>query len=886
MSTLRKQVSFSPPDKGLVDLLNGLLKEAADTMHSDDGNLLFPAKDTARGSVEAIRLSMAAGFRKKDWSRWRKGRWPGDQPFSQRRFTDALLAFSKGSLDHPWFATARPKKTVKEVYTFLVAEPKRARRVEDARRGLETYKALIFAVDGSRPALELGAEAALSESRLYEDVNDHENVVIPPAAPIRIDSRIYNGTQREAFHPETRRIVANLAELQRENNHTIPAGLPALEYKVRLNPAASVAVERQKRLLYGGMVDLSLGFTVHDYVAANFAFQRSLSERISNSIINAEDRFTSHTIIARPGQGKSLALAQILARLTSMPGLWTFWSIQNSVSDLAKSVPFRCDEDVQEIENYFRLLERCECFPKRLIFLFDDFSNRPLSDAPAITRFYRWCQEYSEREGRSISLVISANDRRHTLSSEEDTLELKIDEADERRLFTMLTDTKPNPVKKRCSLDEMLAAHFEEKRHIKDDVQSFADFIIRHSDRVDDFTPNWFSDLENESSTSQKVLPAIAVSQLLDLALPEHIAHRIAGLDIGSQISLTDLSRRISRPADDQWGGYVLSSPRQARSLLDRLDKLNEKFLRGIFVDIVGHSLSQAKADLELWKITDEGYVRHLFHRLAKRNYNRLDGLANGPSFANELFVAYGETIIENLRTQFDPDLCARWAGTFSTLSLFGRSGIDRESAERYVYELCRDVVFSRANSVRGPQAFVLLMGSMEALCINFRDEKAVHELAANAEGAINLDAVLVAALDGSDSQWERRANEVLHSYVKFYRSIPNKDIRETRGRILDVYEGAEQTLKRKGVGLDAANYLEMANCVWIYKKNKEYDKDDVELRAHYLRLARHSVLSQFRQQGMWNKKVQSQIREFERQFGRGVEEINEVGAHVEDAIE
>ena len=888
MNTPKRKVYYPAPDASLIELLNKLLREAANKMLSGK-DLRFPSPQrTTRGSIEVIRAKL--GNFQEHWSDWSLGKWPEDEPLAHPEYTNALLEFLKGSFGHKKFEPEAFKQNAKDVHAFLVSKPDRAETVKQARKLLESYKATILGKEPSwTPPLELSADAVLAEDGLDVDGDSKNDVVIPPGTPTRIDPRIYSGAQREAFHPETRRIVATLAELEREKSHLIPTGLPALEYQVGRDPGASEGVDEQKRLLYGGLSDISLGFTVHDYVAAKFSFQRSVSEQIASLVINAAEDFTSHTIIARPGQGKSLALAQILARLTSTSGLWTFWSIQISMSDRAKSAPFRCDEDVRAIENYFRLLERCECFPKRLIFLFDDFSNRPRSDAPAITRFHRWCQEYSEQEGRPISLVFSANDRRHTLSSGNDTMDLIIDEADEQRLFTVLTETKPIVVRKRSSLDEMLVVHFEEKRHIKDDVQSFSDFIIRHSDRVDDFTPNWITDLESESSISLKVLPAIAASQLLDLALPEHIAHRIAELGTASPKSLADVSRRISRqrragndPADDRWDGYVLISPYHARSLLDGLKKLNENFLKEMFFEIVGHSLSRAKIDLKRWNLTDEGYVRHLFHRLARKVFNRLDRLADGPSIADELFATYGETIAGNLRTQFDPDLCARWAGTFSTLNLFGRFGIDRESPERYVFELCRDVVFSREKSVLSPQAFVLSMESMEALCKSFRHEKSVIELARNAEGAINLDAVLLAALDGSDSQWERRANEVLHSYVKFSLAVPNQNRWEACRRVLEVYEGAERIFATKRAQLDAANYLELANCVWMRKNNK----DDVELRAHYLRLARHSVLSQFRQQGMWNRRVQNQIRAFERDYRHGVEAMNMADAKVEDGIE
>jgi hypothetical protein len=892
-----KSAPWPVPGEALVADLNQLFQAAADRMPSPKGSgLRFPTTSPLKGARKALRRALGL---QESWSDWCKGEWPADSPYMHVTYTEALVKFLGGSPEHNRkFKVTSYLQNAKEIHGYLVSDQELAPKVEDTRKRLETYLSTLLQL-GRRAPIETGsAHAVARDDNSEPETNFRESLT----ANVECENN-YVGMQCDA-NLENRRIVGSLDELRHEQDaRIVPAGLRALEYKVRTRPPSSNAYDQEKQTLYGGRSDLSLGFTVHDYVAANFAFQRSISEQISNAIIEADDSFTSHTIVARRGQGKSIALAQILARLSSTAGFWTFWSIndrtadpRNKTPDPENTSPFVCEEDRdgRAVKSYFRLLEHCGCVPRRLVFLFDDFSNRQLADARAISRFHRLCEDYAKQENRAISFVLSASHRSHSLSSPKNTLALTLDEADEQRLYTMLVETKPNWIKKRYPLDKMLSTFLEEKRHIKDDVQSFADFIIRNSTPLDEFTPRWwFSDLQAEPQASRKVLPIIAASQLLDLALPAHIAHHIAGLQIGLTKNLTDMSSRISPqkrddnfPAEDQWDGYVLSSAYQARSLLDRERKLNALFLREAFLEIVSLSLARAKDQLDLWFVTDEEYLRHLLHRLSKKDHNRLSGLVAGPSLAAELFATYGETIVTVLRRHVDSNRYARWAGTLSRLGAFSRLGADgqfggdRQSPERYVCELCCEVIALGVGSVNSPQAFVLLMKAIESLCRSFDKESQVIKLAQDALRTIDLDIILSAALDEKDSQQERRANEVLHVYVSFLLSVPDADKREVRSHILRLYENAEKTLLGRGVRLDAANYLKRSDVlIPRYGMEGRYDNRDVELCAHYLRLARQTVLSQFREQGLWRRSVERSVRTFERRFHRSIEKRNEAVA-------
>jgi hypothetical protein len=178
--------------------------------------------------------------------------------------------------------------------------------------------------------------------------------------------------------------------------------------------------------LYGGFHPNRLDLTALDFTVLGFPFERNVAGRLCSNINHSQECFSSHAIVARPGQGSSIALAQTLLKLCAGIGHFAFWTFDHAA-------PFGCEQDISSIQNYFSIFDRVGQLPKRLIFAFDDLSKRSQGDRKRINAFQNWCQEYAHREKRNISFLFSLNDEGYSLSPERNTITLNLEEDEERR---------------------------------------------------------------------------------------------------------------------------------------------------------------------------------------------------------------------------------------------------------------------------------------------------------------------------------------------------------------------------------------------------------------------------------------------------------------------
>jgi len=540
-----------------------------------------------------------------------------------------------------------------------------------------------------------------------------------------------------------------------------PTSLSSLAFQLP-SLAKSPLTAQQKFVLYGGFRPIrALDLSPLDYVILGQPFERNVSGKVFSEITRSESFFSSHTVMSCPGQGKSIALAQILLKLCGTPGYLTLWSFDHSI-------PFVCEPDVSCINKYFDMFSGIDQLPKRLIFVFDDVSKRAPADVQQLHLFQNICRSFAEREKFAISFLFSSDDERISLSTGNIILRLEDDE--ENRLYQLLTDTPPRVVEKKyASVEDLLEQH-PEKRHYKDDVQSFIDFIVVHSIPTQEFKPTWFSNLSDESPLAQHVLSVLSVSQLFDLPLPSHIALTMANVFGTSRVPSEDdfsrISNRISwkeKQANDEWSGFALSSPYYARSLLRRLGMLEREFIKRTISDIISWSLERATDDLQSWVITDCEYVRHIFQRLAKKELYVIPGISDKRSIADDLFIQYGNSIVRFLLHVNDGALHAKWAGTFASLGIYMKSqtfGDNPDGVERVVLKLCNEAIsVRRGRVISDGRVFVPLMRALSRMCKKFGDQQDVQRAALAIRKVIHLDTVLdVLAADG-DPDFERRAN-------------------------------------------------------------------------------------------------------------------------------
>ena len=330
-------------------------------------------------------------------------------------------------------------------------------------------------------------------------------------------------------------------------------------------------------------------------------------------------------------------------------------------------------------------------------------------------------------------------------------------------------------------------------------MQSLADHIIQHCDPVPDFVPNWYSDLHSETPSVQRLIPIVAVPQLLDLAVPEPLANAAAEFEYrrASPAMVLASSRLLSRERtsdeddEDRWGGYVLRSPRYARSVLARLGRLQEAFLVETFAALARHSIAQSRSDFGSWRETDAEFVRLIFQRLARWEYNRLSNVADGLGIAKTLFSEFGGPIARLLKDKRAVGGCARWAGTLSYLfpsekQLTFRAG--DSVVERIVYDLASFAV-RQTSKIEGAPTVVPLLRAICQLAKKYEGEDRVSELWQAADYAIRLTPMIECELARVTDRRQRRANRAIIAYVNFLEAKPQRKGRNQRAAAAKVYD-------------------------------------------------------------------------------------------------
>ncbi|MGY4282586.1 hypothetical protein ACVWXO_001806 [Bradyrhizobium sp. LM2.7] len=808
-------------------------------------------------SIEAIR--QAVGLQPR-WSFWSLASWQyGDRLSQQRRFANLLIDFFSGTFERDHFSDTK----VREEAEAIVGHLRRMASVklDQAIKVLTNYSSDLLRRQMERESPKESGHPVL--------VTVASQIPTPHANGTK-----YCGAQNDETHEQTAALCRSFkSALENPDANGPPLGLFTLNFELRSQYTRGPALRSQKEALYGGIPDAPLKLTPLDFAASELTFDRTLAAEVYLKIVNCPANFSSYSILSYPGQGKSIVLAQVLLRLSATPGYWSFWSF-----DVGKS--FKCEDSEQCVERFYRLMRQSECVPRRQIFIFDALDRRSQTDFDAIFDFHSYCEKYSNRNGAEISFLFSSSDLERSLT--DDTFELSLDKRDETRLYEAMLAAEPRMAAKAYdTIDEMLRT-CPLIHSWKNDVQSATDYIIQNSKPIRDFTPNWFSDLNDETELAQRALTVIAVSTLLDLALPDHIAHELSEPNREQAIfarkagALVSSSRRIAyrkivdTAGSGEWPGYVLKSPYYASSLLQRLKRLNEAFVKETIMRMFDCSLTRAEHNMLLWKATDAEFIRHLFHRLAKRKVNRLSGFSDGTRIAAELFASYGDRLLRVLQSQKSAADLSNWAGTFSYLLVPGsprRFNGDTTTTEQMIYNLCSSAL-KENRVIQNSQTFVTLLLAIRALCDPYAGEKKIKDLADTTEQMFDLARVLDSVGGDSSAEAERRANQVVLSYAKFLRRIPDRKLHEKCRTISSVYEHAEERFLATGFRLDAPNWLERAEVVWI----RRADSASIARRARYLQEAR--AATELRPQLKYKAEVERSITKFEMEYRRAIHDF------------
>jgi hypothetical protein len=425
-----KRREHSPPDpvfNAVADLFDWAANGVADP---EAPHLLKYSDSKGKASPDALRFAVGLSGR---WNFWPNASWQGgDVPMRQYYYNRVLIElFSGEPKSHP-FDNGEANKNAILIFEYLRKDY--PEELNSAVQFLKQYSADLLKNNKS------AGKADRSSGKPTIAVEQTRSL------PSR-ETAAFIGVQKDTSREQTAAINRCFKDvLVNADASDVPSSLSSLSFQLK-HRTKGPALRDQKSVLYGRIPDAKLTLGPADFVDLKLTFNRTLSDKLFSYIGKLSDPFSSYTILARPGQGKSIALAQVLLNLLSTPGYWTFWSFDTNVA-------FECENGVKCIEKYIDLFRQSKCIPRRLIFIFDDIDRR--SDYDAIHAFHSYCEQYSIANQMAISFLLSLTD--YNLSITDNVFQLSLDTDDENRLYEVLLTEEPRMAGKAFdSIEDLLS---------------------------------------------------------------------------------------------------------------------------------------------------------------------------------------------------------------------------------------------------------------------------------------------------------------------------------------------------------------------------------------------------------------------------------------------
>lgn len=617
----------------------------------------------------------------------------------------------------------------------------------------------------------------------------------------------------------------------------------------------------QKSELYGGLsgrytIDLS-PMTI---VELNLSFSREVVETILNEIQNQVSRFCVYSIVSRPWQGKTIALAQLTHRLTRMPGFFTMWSIEGEGTD----VDIYVDGLISELFDHFQNIDFA---PKHLVIVFDGVSIR--TRCRAAFQLCLECRRLSTIYKTPISLLLSSRDV-SALPDSSHIFHLELTETDEQNAYDKMAFDEPRIVNSSSiKLSEIFQKNPQIKRLYSNDIHSFIDFVANSLVPFENFKTRMFANIEDTAEDVKYLLCGLAVSELWDLPIPDRIALRLANNYLAKTNNTIDdmlrYSERIS-VISDEWDGVGLSSPYHARTLLDGAGLFKGEFINSTLSEIVFHSLEYAKENISEWLQKESEYTRHIVQRLSKRDLYIYAGL-NKHSIIGRIMKDKIKEIRDILKGVDDTGILARWAGTLSACPNISPPRSRRKDIQRLpifaftVLDLCWRVNHEGAKKINQAEVAVGVLRATRRLVQYYPLNLAIKHLAREVVSNTKLEKIFLLEISRNEFDVERRCNEILHAYVKIVNSSPADVLGEIREQVDDEVKSAENFFRQNGdMKFDAGNLLERARSIAIV----EGDRASVEERRYYLTEALRAISENPREQATWENSILKEMRMLE----------------------
>ncbi|MDR3472898.1 MAG: hypothetical protein P4M09_14645 [Devosia sp.] len=629
-----------------------------------------------------------------------------------------------------------------------------------------------------------------------------------------------------------------------------------MEAKLPLDEINPFVRSKGNATLYGGK---SAGSAISplDLVVQGVAFTRSQADDIANGIGATGEMLTSYTLVAQGGQGKTLALAQIINKICNQSEILVLWSFASKLSDEDHNAEDLVDDLIKTVSNAPSKI-------RKVVFVFDDLSRR--SDFWIIRALYEaagWMANTNVR----MSFVGATADDQYSFG---ETTNLELTKADEASAYhAMLSHSLI--VGYLGGLDKFRVDH-PEKRSYTDDVQSFLSLIARHCNPTDELKrASVIFDHAALPGWKVRTLDAVAVTQTLDLSLLGSIALRVLGAvawEPSTQISkLDDIVTSVEgiNRVTGEFPGLALRSPHYARAVLEA----DEKLTKANFFDIVAEVSVQVLSlpeDATFPKLKMLDYFRHLLQRLGKWDVYKLPIVDRRQVAREVLKGALHNRLYDHVLATGRPEAMARWAGTVAPLidrEDFS-AGLSSTTAPGFVLLFCQRLLTEkryRNATIREAESILSLLRAASFL-VPYREHALVEDFLHDLHNRVNpVKAIAKQLTKDTKGKQNYHANQVFHAFCEFNKKT--KFASPWQEYVRKVVTDIERELVPIGFNFDVASDVVAANS-FLYGKPRP---ESINRARRHLLHAYDVIISDPWQQATWRKQLKDKVVEFVEKF-------------------
>jgi len=400
------------------------------------------------------------------------------------------------------------------------------------------------------------------------------------------------------------------------------------------------------------------------YVSLKLDAERKLLKEVTSSMKEMRSKEWFHILIhSDRKQGKTIFMGR-LANNLSQEKRWGFLRRKYLVlwSRQAKT-PFRKNlENGDDLTPYVRLLSEYRRYyarRKRLLVVIDDFFRSDRLESEGIVELQTLKNFLRRLNEVGISVITSSSSEDARITESKAPYKLKFEKEDVGSILSKLV--KENFISKR--LKARLSFDLSGQRVYKKQLFAFFSFLLSQTEFKDDFIKGFEETFRELSSEEQLTLKTIALCQMVDIYLPQHILQKAFPNSFPRlQTGLGGLVRRERyRETDDDSYIYHMGGPFLAKWLLEEKfsvqngDQLEQAF-SVLFDLLLREDMLNKYSQVPI-------IVSLIFKRLAAGWHIAIFDIPGKP-LANGLFCHFKDRLHLYLNTVTDPGNLVSWAAT------------------------------------------------------------------------------------------------------------------------------------------------------------------------------------------------------------------------------